>query len=152
MNRRLSFLGLGILALLITVAAIVYTASKPSFKGAIITPPWPAPELKLTDHNGQPFTMTSQRGKVVLLYFGYVNCPDECPLTMAHLKLALESLGDQAKDVQVAMVSTDPARDTPQALKDFMAHFDPSFLGLTGSLGELQRTWRGYGVSVEAVA
>jgi protein SCO1/2 len=69
---------------------------------------------------------------------------------MAHLKLALESLGDQAKDVQVAMVSTDPARDTLQALKDFMEHFDPSFLGLTGTPGELQRTWRGYGVSAES--
>ena len=149
MNRRLSFLGAGILVLLVTVAAIVYTMNKPSFKGAVITPPWPAPEIKLTNHNGQPFTMSNQRGKVVLLFFGYTNCPDECPLTMAHLKLVLESLGDQAKDVQVVMVSTDPARDTPQALKDFMAHFNPSFLGLTGPLGELQKAWRGYGVTVE---
>src|SRR5690242_260780 len=129
MNRRLAWLGIGILVLLVTVGAIVYTTSKPSFKGAVISPPWPAPEINLTDHNGQPFTMNSQRGKVVLLYFGYTNCPDECPLTMAHLKLALDSLGSQAKDVQVAMVSTDPVRDTPQALKDFMGHFDPSFLG-----------------------
>jgi protein SCO1/2 len=103
----------------------------------------------LTDHNGQPFTMTSQRGKVVLLYFGYVNCPDECPLTMAHVKLARESLGNQARNVQVAMISTDPARDTPQALKDFMSHFDPSFLGLTGSQAELQKAWKDYGVTVE---
>src|SRR5215475_15400059 len=99
MNRRLSLLGVGILVLLIGVAAIIYTTSKPSFKGSVITPPWPAPEIKLTDHNGQPFTMSSQRGKVVLLYFGYVNCPNECPLTMAHLKLALESLGNQAENV-----------------------------------------------------
>ena len=149
MNRRLFFLGVGILVLLITVAAIVYTTNKPTFKGAVITPPWSAPEIKLTDQNGQPFTMSNQRGKVVLLFFGYTNCPDECPLTMAHLKLVLESLGDQAKDVQVVMVSTDPARDTPQALKDFMNHFNPSFLGLTGPLGELQKAWRGYGVTVE---
>ena len=149
MNRRLFFLGVGILVLLITVAAIVYTTNKPTFKGAVITPPWSAPEIKLTDHNGQPFTMSNQRGKVVLLFFGYTNCPDECPLTMAHLKLVLESLGNQAKDVQVVMVSTDPARDTPQALKDFMNHFNPSFLGLTGPLGELQKAWRGYGVTVE---
>ena len=149
MNRRLFFLGVGILVLLITVAAIVYTTNKPTFKGAVITPPWSAPEIKLTDHNGQPFMMSNQRGKVVLLFFGYTNCPDECPLTMAHLKLVLESLGNQAKDVQVVMVSTDPARDTPQALKDFMNHFNPSFLGLTGPLGELQKAWRGYGVTVE---
>ena len=68
---------------------------------------------------------------------------------MAHLKLEFESLGNQAKDVQVVMISTDPARDTPQALKDFIEHFDPSFLGLTGTLGKLQRTWIDYGVSVE---
>jgi len=149
MNRRLFFLGVGILVLLITVAAIVYITNNPTFKGAVITPPWSAPEIKLTDHNGQPFMMSNQRGKVVLLFFGYTNCPDECPLTMAHLKLVLESLGNQAKDVQVVMVSTDPARDTPQALKDFMNHFNPSFLGLTGPLGELQKAWRGYGVTVE---
>jgi protein SCO1/2 len=150
MNRRLYFVGVGILILLITVAAVVYTTSKPSLRGAVITPPWSAPDINLTDHNGEAFTLGSQRGKVVLLFFGYTNCPDECPLTMAHLKLVVESLGERAKDVQVAMVTTDPVRDTPQALKDFMAHFDPSFLGLTGTPGDLQRAWRGYGVSVEA--
>ena len=59
MNRRLYFLGAGILLLLITVAAIVYTTSKPSFKGALITPPWPAPEIKLTDQNGKSFCSSS---------------------------------------------------------------------------------------------
>jgi len=150
MNRRLYFVGVGILVLLITVAAVVYTTSKPSFRGSVITPPWSAPDIKLTDHNGHPFMLSSQRGKVVLLFFGYTNCPDECPLTMAHLKLATESLGKRSQDVQVAMITTDPVRDTQQALKDFMAHFDPSFLGLTGSPGDLQRAWRDYGVSVEA--
>jgi protein SCO1 len=149
MNRRLIFLGLGILAVLVIATAFVYLTSKPSFTGSLITPPWPAPEIQLTDHNGQPFALSSQRGKVVLLFFGYVNCPDECPLTMAHLKLAKESLGDQARDVQVAMVSTDPARDTPRALQDFMGHFDPSFLGLTGTPAELQKAWKDYGVTVE---
>src|ERR1044072_5693111 len=129
MNRRLYFVGMGILILLMTVAAVGYTTSKPSFRGAVITPPWSAPEINLTDHNGQPFTLSSQRGKVVLLFFGYSNCPDEGPLTMAHLKLAMENLGERSKDVQVAMVTTDHARDTPQALKDFMAYFNPSFLG-----------------------
>src|SRR5215208_968957 len=94
MNRRLYFVGVGILILLMTVAAVVYTTSKPSFRGAVITPPWSAPDINLTDQNGKAFTLSSQRGKVVLLFFGYTNCPDECPLTMAHLKLAMESLGE----------------------------------------------------------
>ena len=149
MQRRLLFVGLTILVLLVGAVAVFALTNKPSLKGSIINPPWTAPEINLTDHKGQPFALSNQRGKVVLLYFGYVNCPDECPLTMAHLKLARESLGDRAKDVQVIMVSTDPARDTPQALKNFMEHFDPSFLGLTGTPAELQKTWSNYGVTVE---
>jgi len=148
MNRRSIFVLGGILVIIIAATAI-YATQKPSFKGAVINPPWPAPEINLTDDNGQSFTLSSQRGKVVLLYFGYTNCPDECPLTMAHLKLALDNLGDKASNVQVIMVSTDPARDTQQALNDFMGHFNLSFLGLTGTVDELQKTWKDYGVSVE---
>lgn len=151
MNRRLVFLGIGIFALLAIIAGATYIyTSRATLQGAAINPPWPAPEINLTDHNGQPFTLSDQRGKAVLLYFGYTNCPDECPLTMAHLKLALDALGNRAQDVQVAMISTDPVRDTPQALKDFMAHFNPTFLGLTGTQDELQKVWKDYGVTVEA--
>ena len=114
MPRKTILVGVSIFVVLFALTAIFYLTGKPSFRGALISPPWPAPEINLTDQNGQPFTLSSQKGKVVLLYFGYVNCPDECPLTMAHVKLARESLGDRAKDVQVVMVSTDPARDTPQ--------------------------------------
>ncbi len=149
MSRKTILVGVSIFVILIALTAIFYFR-QPSFRGAIISPPWPAPEIRLTDHNGQPFVLSSERGRVVLLYFGYVNCPSECPLTMAHVKLARESLGAQAKDVQVIMVSTDPARDTPQALKDFMEHFDLSFRGLTGAPTELQKVWSDYGVTVEA--
>jgi protein SCO1/2 len=149
MNRRLVLLGIGIFVLLAAAIVIFTLTSQPSFRGSLITPPWPAPEITLKDHNGQPFSLNNQRGKVVLLYFGYVNCPSECPLTMAHLKLARESLGNRAQDVQVIMVSTDPPRDTPEALKNFMEHFDPSFLGLTGTPEELQKVWKDYGVTVE---
>ena len=148
MNRRLLSIGGGIVILLVVVAVVLSVTSKPSLRGAAISPAWHAPDIQLTDHNGQPFSLSNQRGKVVLLYFGYVNCPEECPLTMAHIKLALESLGDRAKNVQVAMVSTDPARDTPQALKNFMEHFNPAFLGLTGTPAELSKAWQDYGVTV----
>lgn len=149
MQRKTIFVGISIFVFLTALTLMFYFTNKPSFRGAVITPPWQAPEIQLTDQNGQPFTLSSQRGKVVLLYFGYVNCPDECPLTMAHVKLARESLGSRANDVQVLMVSTDPVRDTPQALGDFMTHFDPSFLGLTGTMPQLQKVWQDYGVTVE---
>jgi protein SCO1/2 len=149
MPRKTILVGVSIFVFLAVLTAIFYFNNQPSFRGSVITPPWQAPEIRLTDQNGQSFTLSSQQGKVVLLYFGYVNCPDECPLTMAHVKLARESLGNRAGDVQVVMVSTDPVRDTPQALQDFMGHFDPSFLGLTGTLPELQKVWQDYGVTVE---
>jgi protein SCO1/2 len=149
MQRKTILVGVAIVIVLLVAAAIYFLTNDNTLRGSVLNPPWAAPEIQLKDHNGKPFTLSSQRGKVVLLYFGYVNCPDECPLTMAHVKLARESLGKRAQDVQVIMVSTDPARDTPQALKTFMEHFDPSFLGLTGSLPELQQNWQDYGVAVE---
>ena len=149
MPRKTIVVGVGIVVVLLVVTIFFFLTNRPSLRGSVITPPWTAPEISLHDQNGQPFTLSSQKGKVVLLYFGYVNCPDECPLTMAHVKLARESLGNRAQDVQVIMVSTDPARDTPQAMKTFMEHFDPSFLGLTGSIPDLQKTWQDYGVTVE---
>ena len=149
MQRKTILVGVSIAVILLVFATVYFLTSRPTFHGSVLSPPWTAPEIQLQDHNGQTFTLSSQKGKVVLLYFGYVNCPNECPLTMAHVKLARESLGDRAKEVQVIMVSTDPSRDTPEALKTFMEHFDPSFLGLTGSIPELQRTWQDYGVTVE---
>jgi protein SCO1/2 len=150
MHRKLTIVGIGIFAVLALAGVLFALTSNRSLRGSAINPPWPAPEIKLTDHNGNPFTLSSQKGKVVLLYFGYVNCPNECPLTMAHLKLARSNLGSRANDTQVIMVSTDPARDTPEALKTFMEHFDPSFLGLTGTIPQLQKTWADYGVAVES--
>jgi protein SCO1/2 len=149
MQRKTILVGVGVFIFVAALTAAYYFASKPSLRGAVINPPWPAPEINLADQHGQSFNLSSQRGKAVLLYFGYVNCPDECPLTMAHVRLARESLGTRAADVQVVMVSTDPVRDTPQALGDFMGHFDPSFLGLTGTVPELQKVWQDYGVTVE---
>ena len=134
-------------SLLFTIAAC--SPAKPTFRGGAINPPFPAAEIKLTDHNGQPFALSGQRGNVVLVYFGFTNCPDECPLTMAHVKQALQSIGDSAKNVQVVMVTTDPLRDTPQILKDYMTNFNPTFLGLTGTTEELQKAWKDYGVVVE---
>lgn len=117
--------------------------------GAVIDPPLPAAEIHLTDFNGEPFTLGSSRGKVVVLYFGYTNCPDQCPLTMAHLKLTMDVLGARAANVRVVMVTTDPARDSSAALKSFLAKFSPEFVGLTGSEADLAQAWSAYGVTVE---
>ncbi len=118
------------------------------FHGTRIEPSQPAAEIDLPDHNGNIVRLSEMRGKLVLIFFGFTNCVDECPLTMAHLKLALEMLEDKAQDVQVLLVSTDPVRDTPQALQDFLGKFNPAFLGIPGTVDELTEVWSNYGIEV----
>ena len=137
-----------ILISLLLIASASCSALGPSFNGAALEPLAAAPAFSLTDHNGSPFHLSEMRGSVVLLFFGFTNCVEECPLTAAHLKLALETLGTDAQDVQVVLVSTDPVRDTPQMLKDFLGKFNPSFLGVTGTMDELTKTWDAYGIEV----
>ncbi len=136
------------IAALAIVTGILFVNTKPSLHGAVIDPPLPASEIQMQDFNGQPFKLSALQGKVIVLYFGYTNCTTECPLTMAHLKEATDLIGAQSKDVQVVMISTDPVRDTPQAMKDFLGKFSPSFTGLTGTPDELGKIWKAYGVTV----
>lgn len=133
--------------LLITLLVFV-TGCAPSYHGAAISPVSPAADINMTDQNGHTFQLSALRGKVVLVFFGFLNCPDECPLTMAHLSQAMKSLGNRSQDVQVVMVSTDPIRDSSQAMKDYLANFDPAFLGITGTLDQLKPIWDDWDVVV----
>jgi protein SCO1/2 len=107
------------------------------------------PDLKfqLTNDLGKPVTAASYHGKVVLLYFGYTNCPDVCPLTMVHLHTVLQKMGKQADDVRVLFVTVDPARDTVPVLHQYVTAFDSHIVGLTGSqdaLAELTKRYRAF--------
>jgi protein SCO1/2 len=149
MQQKVLLWGVALIAVLALIIGMLYFTTKPSFHGAVIDPPIPAAEIKLMDSNGKLFTLSDLRGKVVILYFGYTNCPDECPLTMAHLKLAMDILGNKSKNVQVVMISTDPARDTANAMKTFLGKFNQDFIGLVGTSDELVKVWKDYGVTVE---
>jgi protein SCO1 len=149
MQHKVLLWGVALIGGLAIISGILFLSIKPSYRGAVINPPIPAAEIKLTDSNGVPFTLSGLRGKVVILYFGYTNCPDECPLTMAHLKLAMDLLGNKSKDVQVVMVTTDPARDTARSMKEFLGKFNPDFIGLVGTSADLSNVWKNYGVTVE---
>jgi len=138
-----------VLMLFLIVVTASCGASKPSLKGAAISPKVAAIDINLTDHNGQPFQLSNFRGKVVLVFFGFSNCVDECPATLALIRQALGTVGDGSKDVVVVMVSTDAVRDTPQSMKEFMERFNPAFLGLLGTPEELKKAWQDYGVVVE---
>jgi protein SCO1/2 len=150
MNRR--YLVYAMLLLVLIVAAGLgytwYRSAHPIFHGSRISPAEPAPDFSLTSQVGSTVSLSDFRGKVVLLYFGFTNCTSECPLTMGFLKQMHDRLGALASQVQVLMISTDPARDTQAALGEFLAHFDPSFIGLTAPAPDLQAVWKAYGVTV----
>lgn len=130
------FLVLALLAL----AACEKTPPVPVFQNTDITgAPW-GREFALTDQFGKPRTLADFRGKVVALFFGYTQCPDVCPTTLADLDAALKTLGAQANDVQVLFVTLDPERDTQALLAAYMAQFNPSFLALHGDPAAIDRT------------
>ncbi len=89
-------------------------------------------DFSLTDHNGQARRLADFRGKAVVMFFGYTQCPDVCPTTLSTMRDAMKLLGEDAKRVQVVFVTVDPARDTPALLAQYVPAFDPSFLGLYG--------------------
>ncbi len=108
-----------------------------SYHGMEITAETPVTNFELTGPGGEPVRLIDFRDKVVLIYFGYTFCPDVCPATMVELDNALELLGNKADDVQVLMITLDPERDTYEQLESYVTHFNPSFIGLTGTEEEL---------------
>ena len=96
--------------------------------------------FSLVDHNGKPRTLQDFRGKLVVLFFGYTQCPDVCPTTMAEMAAVLKELGPAAEEVQVLFVTLDPERDTQELLASYVPAFDKRFLGLRGSPEDTART------------
>ncbi len=97
-------------------------------------------DFSLVNHKGQPFTLAQLEGKWSLVFFGFASCPDICPTTLALLKQVNDQLNDDIREqVQVIMVSVDPARDDVASLSQYMPHFDPEFIGLTGDFLEIKR-------------
>jgi protein SCO1/2 len=91
-----------------------------------------ARDFALFDHNGKPRTLADFKGKVVVMFFGYTQCPDVCPTTMAEMANVVKELGPAGKDVQVLFVTVDPERDTRELLAQYVPAFNPTFLGLYG--------------------
>ena len=109
------------------------SSSKATFRGIDITGAEYARSLSLTDQHGQPRTLEQFKGKVSVVFFGYTQCPDVCPATMAELAQIKKALGKDGDRVQGIFVTVDPQRDTQDILKNYMASFDPSFVALWGT-------------------
>ena len=113
-------------------------AARPAFKGVDITGAEYARSLALTDADGQPRTLADYKGKVVVVFFGYTQCPDVCPTTMAELAEVKRQLGADGARVQGIFVTVDPERDTAALLKAYVANFGPDIVGLRGSADEIK--------------
>lgn len=108
-------------------------AAQQGFQNTDITGIDYAKNFTLTDHTGKPRTLADFKGKVVLMFFGYTQCPDVCPTTMAEMAGVMQKLGPQADQVQVLFVTLDPERDTQELLASYVPAFDKRFIGLRGT-------------------
>jgi protein SCO1 len=136
---------LALLALALASATMVAAAD---LRSGAFEPPRPAPDFALRAAGGSVFRLSEHRGKVIALTFGYTRCPDVCPTILAELAQVRARIGDAGTDVQVVYVTVDPDRDSPERLATHVRAFDRTFLGLSGSTGELEHVWKAYGISV----
>jgi len=123
------------------------------FKGMVIQEPKEAPDFELTAADGSTFKLSDQRGKVVLVFFGYTHCPDVCPATLVVWKDLAQLLKDKdrADDVRLVFVTVDPERDTPERLREYLPRFSEQIIGLTGSREQLEPVWNAYSVRPQRV-
>lgn len=110
------------------------------FRGIDLTGAAYAQGFSLTDFHGRSRTLADYRGQVVMLYFGFVQCPDVCPTALARASAVMQQLGTDAGRVRLLFVTVDPERDTPELLREYMAAFDPRFVALTGNPEQIQAT------------
>lgn len=124
-------------------------------QGTVLDQPFDKPDLVLTDTRGQGYDLAAETdGHATLLFFGYTHCPDVCPLTMSNIALATAELSDaQREKLRVVFVTTDPERDTPEALGSWLRAQDPDFVGLTGDVSRdfprVQQAARSLGIPIE---
>ncbi len=125
---------------------------KASFTNTDITGLDYAKNFRLTDHTGQPRTLADYQGKVVLVFFGFTQCPDVCPTTLAEMAELKQQLGAQGDRLQVLFVTVDPERDTQEVLAGFVPAFDPSFVALRGNAEQTAQIAKDFKIFVQKVA
>jgi protein SCO1/2 len=118
------------------------------FQGIDVTGSAMGRDFRLADHTGKERTLADFRGKVVLLVFGFTQCPDVCPTTLSNAASAVRQMGEDGKRVQVLFVSVDPKRDTPELLRQYVTAFHPDFLGMTGDAARVAKTTKDFNMYV----
>ncbi len=117
-----------------------------TFRGSLIDPAVPAPEFSLRSSQGGEYSIVSRNGKFILIFFGYTHCPDVCPTTLYEMKEIKTRLKDKSENIEFVFITVDPDRDTQEQLTRYLASFDGSFFGLTGTTQQLEKVWKDYGV------
>jgi protein SCO1/2 len=137
--------------LIIAVVAIAgWWYRAPQLHGIQLQSPRVADDFTLPTSTGESMSLSDFRGQYVVLFFGYTSCPDVCPTTLNDLQQMVKSLGSQrAEDIQVIMVSVDPERDTPEQLATYLGFFDPAFIGMTGTVEDIQPVAGQFGIYFE---
>jgi protein SCO1/2 len=136
-------------SLLCLLFAAAAAGDAPELKAGVFSPPRQAPEFSLEGCDGRALHLSRFKGKVVLLGFGFTWCPSVCPTTLATLAQARRKLGTAAADVQIVYITVDPERDQAERMKEYLAAFDPSFVGGTGTAERLAVVRKDYGVFAE---
>lgn len=131
----------------LTLAALVLTACGEPIRGVVMEDPEPAPALALTAFDGTQFALENEKGKLVLLFFGYTHCPDVCPTTMGDWARAKRALGERAERVRFVFVSMDPDRDTPELAQEYARQFESSFVGLSGTTEEIEALKKAWSIA-----
>ena len=139
-------------ALLLIAVLAACGAGRPAFQASDISGSSFGRDFELKDPQGRTRTLADFRGKAVVLFFGYTQCPDVCPTTLAALAEAMKRLGADADRVQVLFVTVDPERDTPALLAQYVPAFDPRFIGLYGDADATARTAKEFKVLYQKVA
>jgi protein SCO1/2 len=151
-DKRVLKIGAGLLGMLVlAVLAFEIWTEQQTLRGSEITPSPQAGEIVLQQADGVAFDLAAHQGRVVLIYFGYTNCPDFCPGTLAKFQQVYERLEGQAADVDFVFISADPQRDTPEVAASYAQYVNPAFIGLSGSEDVLRPIWDAYYVGQQIV-
>ncbi|MBX9817301.1 MAG: SCO family protein [Burkholderiaceae bacterium] len=153
MNKRFALKSIAVSAMALGAVAILTACSeqKPTFASVDVTGANYAKDFELTDHNGQVRHLTDFKGKVVVMFFGFTQCPDVCPTSMAELAEVKQLLGKDGDRLQGLFVTVDPERDTAEVLKAYMGNFDPTFLALSTTPEKLAALAKDYKVYYKKV-
>lgn len=145
MRREIFWIGLGLLAGFLLAVGV--SLSRPyEYRGSTIQQPYAAPDFILPHGSDGQFQLADQRGRLVLVFFGYTSCPDVCPTTLADMKQIRQRLGEDAGEVEFVFITVDPDRDVPDKVRQYVSAFDAAFVGLSGTPEQLEPVWKAYGV------